>query len=323
MKRTAIKFVALFSILLSGLSQATTEVTFYHNDHLGSPVMLSNDQGGVVAQESYRPFGERIDNDPDADANDVWYTGKVEDEDTGLNYLLARQYDSHAGRFYSIDPVGFVETNPISINRYAYANNNPYTYIDPDGKYAELPLEFASIGIGVKELADSVNEGDYLNAGIYTAAVAVDFWLALLPGAPGVASATLYSARHAPEAIESAITSSARALPAPTHVPNAGGQIVSDVTKSDEIFYRVYSGDSTTGAFLTRVPPTNRAQAVEGLALPPSNTAEFIQQVTVPAGTRLQRSRALPAFGRRGGREQFELIDQIPNENFGPGVPLP
>lgn len=91
---------------------------------------------------------------------------------------------------------------------------------------------------------------------------------------------------------------------------------------SDQTFYRVFSGDSTTGGFLTRVPPASRAQAVEGLALPLTNTAEFIQQVTVPAGKRLQRSRALPAFGRRGGREQFELLDHIPGESFGPGVPL-
>lgn len=55
------------------------------------------------------------------------------------------------------------------------------------------------------------------------------------------------------------------------------------------------------------------------------NPSEFIQEVIVPAGTRLQRSRALPVpeFGRfRGGAEQFELLERIPTGNFGPGVPL-
>lgn len=42
-------------------------------------------------------------------------------------------------------------------------------------------------------------------------------------------------------------------------------------------------------------------------------------EVVVPAGTRLQRSRAAAAFGKRGGAEQFELIDKIPKENFGKG----
>lgn len=42
----------------------------------------------------------------------------------------------------------------------------------------------------------------------------------------------------------------------------------------------------------------------------------YIQEVWVPAGTRLQKSRAIPAFGRRGGMEQYFLIDEIPAANF-------
>jgi hypothetical protein len=33
-----------------------------------------------------------------------------------------------------VDPVGFQENNLHSFNRYVYANNNPYKYVDPDGK---------------------------------------------------------------------------------------------------------------------------------------------------------------------------------------------
>ncbi|MBY0273454.1 MAG: hypothetical protein K2X02_08655 [Alphaproteobacteria bacterium] len=48
------------------------------------------------------------------------------------------------------------------------------------------------------------------------------------------------------------------------------------------------------------------------MALPPSNTATYIQEVHVPAGTRLQRSRALPvsSWGKRGGMEQFQIIEK-------------
>jgi hypothetical protein len=112
------------------------------------------------------------------------------------------------------------------------------------------------------------------------------------------------------------------ALSKPSRVPNAGGFIRSFVTKEDQIFYRVFSGANKTGRFLTRVTHKNRLLALEGLALPRGNTAEYIQEVLVPSGTTLQRSRVLPAFGRRGGLEQFELLVTIPNENFGPGVPF-
>jgi len=46
----------------------------------------------------------------------------------------ARYYDPVVGRFISTDPVGFDEQNVHSFNRYAYANNNPYRYVDPDGR---------------------------------------------------------------------------------------------------------------------------------------------------------------------------------------------
>jgi RHS repeat-associated protein len=110
-------------------------------------------------------------------------------------------------------------------------------------------------------------------------------------------------------------------LAAPTRVANAGGVIRSFVQSQPQVYYRVFSGNQT-GSFLTAVRPTSSVFAREALALPPSNTAAFVQEVLVPGGTRLQRSRALGAFGRRGGAEQFELLDQIPFENFGPGVPL-
>ena len=112
-----------------------------------------------------------------------------------------------------------------------------------------------------------------------------------------------------------------KALPS-LQMPNAGGAIVSDILKKDELFFRVFSGNNKIGRFLTKSPPTSKNGAIEGLALPPNNQADFIQEVLVPAGTRLQRSRALPAFGRGGGKEQFELLDNILDENFKVGKPL-
>ena len=94
----------------------------------------------------------------------------------------------------------------------------------------------------------------------------------------------------------------------------------------DRVFYRAYSGDATVGAWLTSVRPRSQSWAQEALALPPWNSATHVQEVLVPRGTLLERSRAsqVPDWGRlRGGAEQFKLLETIPASSFGPGSPLP
>lgn len=51
--------------------------------------------------------------------------------------MQQRYYDPAAGRFLSIDPVTTDANTGGSFNRYNYANNNPYNYIDPDGRDAK------------------------------------------------------------------------------------------------------------------------------------------------------------------------------------------
>jgi len=58
--------------------------------------------------------------------------------------MQQRYYDPVIGRFYSNDPVGFVESQPSSFGRYTYANNNPYKYTDPDGEFAVWGAAFAA-----------------------------------------------------------------------------------------------------------------------------------------------------------------------------------
>jgi RHS repeat-associated protein len=115
-------------------------------------------------------------------------------------------------------------------------------------------------------------------------------------------------------------------VPAAKTLPSSGGVVRQFEQVGDKVYYRVFSGDAKAGAWLTSVPPKSSAWAQEALALPPGNKANMIQEVLVPNGTLLERSRAIPMpeWGRmRGGAEQFKLLDQIPLKNFGPGKPLP
>lgn len=66
--------------------------------------------------------------------------------------MQQRYYDPVIGRFYSNDPVDMLghmqKGNPtMGFNRYAYANNNPYKYTDPDGEFLFLlPVLGAALG---------------------------------------------------------------------------------------------------------------------------------------------------------------------------------
>lgn len=128
----------LLVLTISATASAAQTVTYYHNDLLGSPIAATNANGDVIWRENYQAFGEKVKKDDTSQGNAIGFTGHVNDADIGLTYMQARYYDPILGRFLANDAVGFQESNPAMFNRYAYANNNPYTYIDPDGNMAFL-----------------------------------------------------------------------------------------------------------------------------------------------------------------------------------------
>ncbi len=51
-----------------------------------------------------------------------------------LGRFVQRYYDPGIGRFLSVDPVTADGNTGSNFNRYKYAANNPYRFIDPDGR---------------------------------------------------------------------------------------------------------------------------------------------------------------------------------------------
>ncbi|MGM0562958.1 MAG: RHS repeat domain-containing protein [Pseudomonadota bacterium] len=146
-------FLPLVSLLFTLTAHSAPVTRYIHTDPMGSPIAATDENGEILWVEDYKPYGERIRKEEKSAPHKRWYTGHVQDDDTGLIYMGARYYDPEIGRFLSPDPVGFDPENPVSFNKYAYANNNPYRYTDPDGRsviavalLAYAAFEVASVG---------------------------------------------------------------------------------------------------------------------------------------------------------------------------------
>lgn len=122
----------LLVLMASHLAQAAETTTYVLTDAQGTVLAREDAQGRIIARYDYRPYGKKQSGPATAGPG---YTGHVDDTDTGLVYMQQRYYDPEIGRFLSIDPAGKQPINGLfQTNRYAYALNNPNTYIDPDGR---------------------------------------------------------------------------------------------------------------------------------------------------------------------------------------------
>ena len=118
------------------LSKEDNNVKYYHQDFLGSNNIATDAYGEIISRNVQYPYGEDFSEEGTQDGlkNNYKYTGQEQDKE--LYYYGARYYDPSIARFISVDPVF-----DSSISPYAYVNNNPMKYVDPDGKKGTLLKE--------------------------------------------------------------------------------------------------------------------------------------------------------------------------------------
>lgn len=105
-------------------------LTYHFADHLSVRLTRDSAANPVRAYGSF-PFGETW---YDTGTPSKWkFTTYENDSESGLNYAGARFHSPSLGRFMSLDPRGGRLGNPQSLNRYAYAGNNPVNFKDPSG----------------------------------------------------------------------------------------------------------------------------------------------------------------------------------------------
>lgn len=105
-------------------------IYFYHLDHLGTPLVITNEQGEIVWQADYQPFG-KADIQIDTIGNSFRFPGQFYDAETGFHYNYHRYYDPTIGRYLTPDPIGLTG----GINLYTYADLDPIKLVDPFGMF--------------------------------------------------------------------------------------------------------------------------------------------------------------------------------------------
>jgi RHS repeat-associated protein len=114
------KLVAIVDPSISGGT-----VYYVHDDHLGTPKVLTATNGQVVWKAFYEPFGQ-VNFGLNLIKFNIRFPGQYYDEETGLSYNYFRNYDSSIARYIQSDFIGLKG----GLNTYVYVESNPVNWID-------------------------------------------------------------------------------------------------------------------------------------------------------------------------------------------------
>ena len=106
----------------------------YHFDCRGSTIAITDASGNITDTFAYDTYGKLLTR---TGTNKVifGYNGRdgVVTDDNGLIYMRARYYSPDMKRFINADIIPGKLSNAITLNRFAYANGNPVSFVDPFG----------------------------------------------------------------------------------------------------------------------------------------------------------------------------------------------
>jgi len=139
--------------------QTPVEILFYHCDHLGTPLALTDRQGQVAWAAKYDPWGNVEEEfNPRNLEQDIRLPGQHLDRETGLYYNYRRYYDPRIGAYINQDPIGLRG----GLNLYQYANANPIRYfdslgLDPAAAVAASPTIMDSLGTALRTIGAGIS----------------------------------------------------------------------------------------------------------------------------------------------------------------------
>ena len=101
-------------------------VYYYHNDHLGTPLLMTSSSGSTVWQGEFKPFGESVSVSGSI-TNNLRFPGQYYDSETDLHYNYFRDYKAEIGRYVEADPIGLDKGRN---HLFFYVKNSPVNLID-------------------------------------------------------------------------------------------------------------------------------------------------------------------------------------------------
>ena len=106
----------------------------YHFDYRGSTVAITDIYGNITDTFKYDTYGRLLSRTGDSFVI-FGYNGRdgVVTDKNGLIYMRARYYSPELRRFINADIIHGEISDSASLNRYAYVNGNPVSYVDPFG----------------------------------------------------------------------------------------------------------------------------------------------------------------------------------------------
>ncbi len=106
----------------------------YHFDYRGSTVAITDINGNITDTFKYDTYGNMTEHTGNSFVI-FGYNGRdgVVTDKNGLIYMRARYYSPAMRRFINADILHGEISDSTSLNRYAYVNGNPVSYVDPFG----------------------------------------------------------------------------------------------------------------------------------------------------------------------------------------------
>lgn len=111
---------------------------YFFTDQVGSTVLVADAGGNTMAgwPHKYTAFGMDDPHYVPPTGERERFAGKERDPESGMDYFEARHFGSTVGRFVSPDPLSGAVEDPSTLNKYAYARDNPLSLTDPTGLFA-------------------------------------------------------------------------------------------------------------------------------------------------------------------------------------------